>query len=144
MESKPLTHNDTSGFELVKDLLQGDATFAINFDRLQKHPKYGYIIFEFLQCGASQTVTPYTSHPNKYWNKNKQKFIALFEVAQKLNANLYLVNYAKPDTLHADKIKLIHVKAIDPIKGITEEQTKEYTKTAFSEWFRKLNEACKA
>jgi hypothetical protein len=42
--SKPLGHDDESGFGFVKELLQGDSTFAINFDRLQKHPQLGYII----------------------------------------------------------------------------------------------------
>ena len=44
--SKSLGHDDQSGFEFVKELLGGESTAAINFDRLQKHPRLGYIIFE--------------------------------------------------------------------------------------------------
>ena len=101
--SKPLTHEDESGFSFVKEILDGDATYAINFDRLQKHPQIGYIIFEFLLCDEAQTVDPLTSHPNRYWHKNSQKFIALFEAKETLKATLYLVNYAKVGTKHSFK-----------------------------------------
>ena len=73
--SKPLGHDDESGFSFVREILQGDPTYAINFDRLQQHPKLGYLIFEFLLCEEVQVVTPNTSHPNKYWYKNSRKFI---------------------------------------------------------------------
>ena len=76
--SKSLGHDDSSGFEFVQEILQGDPTYAINFDRVQKHPQQGYIIFEYLRCHESQAVNPYTSHPNRYFNKNKFKFISLF------------------------------------------------------------------
>ena len=46
--SKALSHNDDSGFFFAQEMLDGDVTAAINFDRLQKHPQYGYIIFEYL------------------------------------------------------------------------------------------------
>ena len=142
-QSKPLGHDDSSGFSFVKEILKGEHTCAINFDRLQKHPKKGYIIFEFLRCHEDQSVTPWTSHPNRYWYKNKQKFISLFRVAQDLNATLYLVNYAKSGTLHADKILVIRVDEIDEEKGITKEKSWKMTKEKFSERFRKLNrESC--
>ena len=140
--SKPLGKEDESGFAFVKEILQGDPTFAINFDRLQKHPERGYIIFEFLLCEEAQSVSPHTSHPNRYWHKNKRKFISLSNVARDLNATLYLVNYAKPGTKHEDKIKVIKVKSIDEEKGITNEENKEWSKKEFSDWFRKLNEEC--
>ena len=140
--SKPLGKEDESGFSFVKEMLQGDSTFAINFDRLQKHPKRGYIIFEFLLCEETQIVNPHTSHPNRYWHKNKRKFISLFNVAQDLKATLYLVNYAKQGTEHEDKIKVIKVGNIDEAKGITTEETRDWTRKKFSDWFRKLNEDC--
>jgi len=125
-------------------MLSGDPTCAINFDRLQKHPKHGYIIFEFLLCEEKQTVTPYTSHPNKYWHKNSRKFISLNKVAQDLEAILFLVNYAKEGTKHADKVKVIKVLEIDETKGITKEKSHEFSRELFSKWFRKLNiESCK-
>jgi len=140
--SKPLGKEDESGFSFVKEILQGDPTYGINFDRLQKHPRYGYIIFEFLLCEETQTVTPHSSHPNRYWHKNAQKFISLFRVANDLHAKLFLVNYAKAGTKHADMVKVIMVLETDIKKGITKEECKYFTRAAFSEWFRNLNKEC--
>jgi hypothetical protein len=141
-KSKPLEHDDSSGFEFVKEILQGDPTYAINFDRLQKHPLHGYIIFEFLLCEAHQTVTPYSSHPNRYWHRNSRKFISLFQVAKDLHATLFLVNYAKKATQHEQEILLIQVEEIDVSKGITKQKLFKTNRLQFSQWFRKLNQAC--
>lgn len=141
--SKPLGSDDESGFSFVKEILQNDPTCAINFDRIQKHKKHGYIIFELLLCEEKQTVNPWTSHPKNYWHLNAQKFISLFEVAKDLNAILFLVNYAKKGTKHENKVKLIQVKDLDPQRGITDESTKDFNRAEFAEWFRKLNaESC--
>jgi hypothetical protein len=141
--SKPLSHDDESGFHFVKELLSGEPTYAINFDPLQQHPKYGYIIFEFLLCEEAQVVTPRTSHPNKYWHKNSRKFISLWRAAQDINAILYLVNYAKVGTAHADEVTAIRVHGIDESKGIIKEEKKDFTRLEFAAWFRKLNSECK-
>lgn len=42
--SKQLGHENESGFIFVKKILENDATYAIDFDRFQKHPNLGYII----------------------------------------------------------------------------------------------------
>lgn len=142
IKSKPLGHDDESGFGFVKEMLRGDSTFAINFDRLQKHPERGYIIFEFLLTDEAQVVTPQTSHPNKYWHKNSQKFIALWAAARALDATLYLVNYAKQGTPHADKVTAIKVLDIDDQVGITREQKRDFSREEFGAWFRELNAKC--
>ncbi len=141
--SKPLSHDDESGFQFVREVLAGDPTYAINFDRLQKHPKHGYIIFEFLLTDEAQVVTPNTSHPNKYWHKNSMKFISLWQAAIDLKATLYLVNYAKEHTRHANKITAIKVLELDSVKGITKEQKKDFTREEFASWFRQLNRECR-
>ena len=140
--SKPLGTDDNSGFAFAKEMLKGDHTCAVNFDRLQKHPKIGYIIFEYLLCDEAQMVTPFTSHPNRYWHKNAQKFISLYGAAQSLKATLFLVNYAKRGTKHEDKVKVIKVLEIDEKEGITKEKSKELSRVKFSDWFRKLNAEC--
>lgn len=141
--SKPLNNDDESGFEFVKEILAGDPTCAINFDRLQKHPKIGYIIFEYLLCEEAQTVNPHTSHPNRYWHKNAQKFISLFEVSKDLPGKLVLVNYAKKGTKHENKVKVIEVIDIDASTGITNSKETDMDKPTFQKWFRKLNkESC--
>lgn len=142
MNSKALGHDDSSGFDFTQEMLAGDVTAAINFDRVQKHPVKGYIIFEYLLCEEAQTVTPYTSHPNRYWHKNSRKFIALWNIAQDLDATLILVNYAKKGTKNEDKVKVMIVKEIDEKLGITKEKEYKWTRKQFSDWFRKLNKEC--
>ena len=141
--SKPLSHDDESGFFFVREMLAGNPTYAINFDRLQKHPQRGYIIFEFLLTDESQFVNPNTSHPNKYWHKNSRKFVALWQASRDLKATLFLVNYAKQGTKHQDKVTAIKVLDLDPLTGITKEQRRDFTRLEFGEWFRRLNSECK-
>ena len=141
MPSKPLGTPDDSGFYFSQEMLAGDPTAAINFDRLQRHPTHGYIIFEYLLCEEAQHVTPYTSHPKRYWNKNKQKFLALWRVAKDLCAHLFLVNYAKRGTRHADEVLLIHVHDMDET-GIQDETITKFTRASFSKFFRDLNREC--
>lgn len=141
--SKPLSHDDESGFSFVREILAGDPTYAINFDRLQKHPQLGYLIFEFLLTEESQSVNPNTSHPNKYWHKNSRKFVALWQACSDLEATLFLVNYAKLGTKHQDKVTAIKVLELDPLKGIVKEQKRDFSRLEFGEWFRKLNLECK-
>lgn len=139
--SKQLGHDDQSGFEFSKELLGGDCTAAINFDRLQNHPQLGYIIIEYLLCEEKQTVTPYTSHPNKYWNKNPSKFLSLWRVKLHLKATLYLVNYAKKGTKSEDEVLLIEVLDMDET-GIKAEKLTKFTRAGFAEWFREMNRQC--
>ncbi len=141
--SKRLGHGDESGFEFAKEMLAGDETAAINFDRLQKHPDKGYIIFEFLLCEEAQPVTPCTSHPGRYWHKNSRKFISLWNAAKDLKATLYLVNYAKRGTKSEDEILLIEVLDLDE-NGIKKENLKKMTRKQFSDFFRNLNKECLA
>jgi hypothetical protein len=140
-ESKALGIDDSSGFEFAKEMLAGDVTAAINFDRIQKDSRTGqYIIFEYLLCDERQTVTPYTSHPRRYWHKNKRKFLSLYEIANDLGAKLYLVNYAKKGTTHQDKVLLMEVMEAD-FDGIVTQDT-QLTRDQFSRWFRQQNENC--
>ncbi|WP_118843362.1 hypothetical protein [Haemophilus haemolyticus] len=144
--SKSLKQDDSSGFEFVQDILQGDVTYAINFDRIQKHPQQGYIIFEYLRCHESQYVTPHTSHPNRYFSKNKFKFISLHQISKDLNATLYLVNYAKKGTKYENLIKVMKVISVDESSTSSPVITKDWvtTKEEFGKWFRNLNKECAA
>ena len=144
-KSKPLEMEDVSAFEFVKELLAGDETYAINFDRVQWDSKLKrYVIVEFLLCDEKQfkdNVTPITSHPNRYWHKNAMKFISLWELASKLGAKLYLVNYAKKGTQYENDILLMEVEYVDknktpPIKTLNYGYA---SREAFSKWFRELN-----
>lgn len=141
--SKPLGSYDSSGFEFVKEILNGDPTYGINFDRIQWDNKYQqYVIVEFLLCEENQTVTPYTSHPNRYFHKNKQKFISLWVLAKKLGARLYLVNYARKGTKHENEVLFMHVQNVNEHAS-----DKQYvvtidtrlTREDFAKLFREMN-----
>lgn len=143
--SKPLGIEDTSAFEFVKELLDGEPTYAINFDRIQWDTvKNCYVIVEFLLCDEKQFtrgITPYTSHPNRYFKKNAQKFLSLWRLTQKLDAKLYLVNYAKAGTRHADEVLLMEVSSVDENDPEKPVKTRErrYTRQGFAKTFRELN-----
>ncbi|NIS94987.1 MAG: hypothetical protein GTN97_03560 [Nitrosopumilaceae archaeon] len=141
-ESKPLGSEDKSGAEFVREMLKGDNTFGINFDRIQ-WTENGYVIIEFLFCDPKQFdrgITPYNSHPNKYFFKNSQKFIQLWRLANIINAKLYLVNYTEKGNDFEDEILLMEVRTINKDQSEPVKTTYEYfTRNEFSDWFRELN-----
>ncbi len=96
---------------------------------------------ELLKCEENQTVTPYSSHPNNYWDKNASKFLSLWRAKQDFNATLYLVNYAENNTKYADQVLVIEVEDMDE-KGITKEIKTKHTMETFSKWFVELNNRC--
>ena len=143
-QSKPLGFADTSGFEFVQEILKGDNTYAINFDRVQwDSNENGYVIVELLLCDEKQFsrgITPYSSHPNRYFHINSQKFISLWELAQKLEAKLYLVNYSKKGTEYEDQVLLMEVISVKPEKKPPVETVDtKFNREDFSKWFRDLN-----
>lgn len=141
--SKSLGHDDESKIEFSKEMLAGEPTAIIHFDRIQKHPEKGYIIFEYLLCDESQKMRPYMSHPNQQWSKDAEKFLALWRVTCDFNATLYLVNYAKKGTRYEDEILLIKVLEMNE-NGITKEVSKRYTRSEFSNVFQRFNRECLA
>ena len=140
--SKPLGGSDESGADFAREMLSGDSTYAINFDRLQFDVQDNqYVIFEYLLCEEAQSqrnITPFRSHPRRYWHLNSMKFISLWQAAQKLEAKLFLVNYAKKGTKYDDEILLIEVLDMDDT-GITNERVREMTRKEYSDWFRQMN-----
>ena len=142
MTSKQLGIDDISGFEFVKEILHGDPTFAINFDRIQWDNKYNqYVIVEFLLCEEAQLVSPFTSHPNRYFLKNKHKFISLWEMSEQFNARLYLVNYAKKGTRNDNEVLFMYVNGVNENNAPNFVDTDDYqmTREEFSERFRAMN-----
>lgn len=143
--SKPLGAEDASAVEFVREMLAGDPTYAVNFDRIQWDSKNGrYAIIEFLLCDEKQFsrgITPHTSHPNRYFHLNSQKFISLWEIAEQLGADLYLVNYSKKGTKYQDEVKLMKVLAVN-VDSAPHVQTddRDLTRSQFSIWFRGFNQ----
>jgi hypothetical protein len=67
---------------------------------------------------------------------NAQKFKSLWEIALKLEADLFLVNYEDS----REQFKVIKVKKLDQT-GITEEEFVQWNFPQFKKWFQKLNSA---
>ena len=115
--SKPLGSEDKSGFEFAKEMLAGDETFGINFDRVQwDSSKNCYVIVELLFCDPKQFergITPYSSHPNRYFHKNSKKFISLWDLTKKLGGKLILVNYTSKGTKHEDEVLVMEVQSVN-------------------------------
>ena len=152
LHSKPLGIEDESGFTFAQEMLAGDKTFGINFDRVQWDKTRGrYAIVEFLRCREEQFargVTPHTSHPNRYWDLNAQKFVALWKIAQALGADLWLVNYCEKGLAHDDEVRVMFVTGVDPDASERDEAgkpnrvrtiNKVMTRAEFSRWYRAFN-----
>lgn len=79
-----------------------------------------YYVIEFLKCDCTYPwINPYTSHPNKY-RFNKQKFISLWNIKNKLNWILYLVNYEiLVEWQIGDRFRVMEVINLDSNKWIT-------------------------
>lgn len=144
-DSKPLSGDDESGALFVREMLQGDPTYGVNFDRVQWDTDRGkYVVVELLLCDEKQFsrgITPFTSHPNRYFNLNGQKFMSLWKLSQAMNADLYLVNYSKAGTQYADQVLVMEVTNVDPsatVKVETKDEQK-LTREQFSQWFRAMN-----
>jgi len=142
--SKPLGSDDSSGFAFVKEMLCGDDTFAINFDRIQWDSSQScFVIVELLKCDEKQFrrgITPHTSHPSKYFSMNSQKFISLWELTQNLKAKLILVNYSEKGTKYEDQVLMMKVTSVDKnISPYVITEDKKFSRSEFSKWFRDLN-----
>jgi len=129
----------------ARELLKGDKTYGINVDRVQwDSQSKQFVMIEYLLTDEKQFargVTPYSSHPNRYFWKNSSKFISLWEVANHLGAQLFLVNYSKKGTEHADEVLLMKVRSVDSARTSDPVQTEDtrMTREGFSSWFRRLN-----
>lgn len=130
-----------SNFEFSREMLEEDNSAAIKFDIIQHHPEKGYMIFSYIPCKTEKYITPYTSHPKRYWNYKKNELLNLWKIASDLKAVLYLVNYAKAGTEYADEVLLIEVQDMDD-NGITKENQIKHTRSSFSKWFRQINAEC--
>ena len=90
-----------------------------------------WVVFEFLRC---VTVRPFNSHPRRYWDKNKQKFISLWKLKERLDADLFLVNYED------SREQFLKIEVLDlNSKGIQDEKVEKMNKTEFFSYFREVN-----
>ena len=128
--SKPISKTDESAKELIIETLDGEVTGGFDIDSVYNIDGK-YFIIEFLKC---DTVRPFESHPKRYWNKNKQKFISLWDLTSKLGGVLYLVNYE--DT--REQFRVIKVLELNK-QGISSEEERKWNFEQFKIWFKDLN-----
>jgi hypothetical protein len=121
---------------LIIEALDENKTGGGDIDALFK-TKDGFVIIEFLRC---LTVRPFESHPNRYWNYgiaktgNKNKFLALWNIAQKTGSKLILVNYEDS----REQFKIIEVKGLSDSKQIYDETSTTMNFEQFKTWFKIL------
>lgn len=121
---------------LIIEALDGNKTGGGDIDALFKTAD-GFILIEFLRC---VTVRPFNSHPNRYWNYgmakigNKNKFLALWNLAQKTNSKLILINYEDS----REQFKVIEVKGLSDSRQIYDEVSTNMNFDQFKTWFRDL------
>ena len=128
--SKPIGKGEDDANSLIIEALEGGFTGGFDLDSVYLiNGKYH--VLEFLKC---ETVRPNKSHPNRYWFKNKQKFISLWDITKKLDGVLYLVNYEDS----REQFKVINVIDINS-GGISDEISKEWNFDQFKSWFKGLN-----
>lgn len=121
---------------LIIDSLDNSVTGGGDLDGLMRL-KDGFLIIEFLRC---ITVRPFDSHPNRYWDYtpekvgNKNKFLALWKLAQKTSSRLILINYEDS----REQFKIIEVKGLDEKRKIFEEVITKMNFEEFKTWLRNL------
>ncbi len=130
-KSKPIGKIDDDAKSLIIEALEGKVTGGFDLDSIYKI-NGTYYVLEFLKC---DTVRPNDSHPNRYWFKNKQKFISLWEITNKLDGLLFLINYEDS----REQFKVIKVLEMTNLR-ISKEDTRIWSFDEFKKWFQSLNE----
>lgn len=136
-----MAENETLIFDdevkaLIIEILDDNKTGGGDIDALFK-TKDGFVIVEFLRCIK---VRPFESHPNRYWNYgmaktgNKNKFLALWNLAQKTGSKLILINYEDS----REQFKIIEVKGLSDSKQIYDEVSTKMNFEQFKTWFKIL------
>lgn len=121
---------------LIIEALNNNKTGGGDIDSLFRL-KEGFVVIEFLRC---VTVRPFNSHPNRYWDYvpdkigNKNKFIALWNIAQKTNSKLILINYED----QREQFKIIEVKGLSDSRKIYDEIITTMNFDEFKQWFNEL------
>lgn len=124
---------------LIIEALDNNKTGGGDIDSLFRL-KEGFVVIEFLRC---VTVRPFNSHPNRYWSYsnvgkvgNKNKFIALWNIAQKTKSKLILVNYEDS----REQFKIIEVLGLSESEQIYDQIETKMNFTEFKSWFNNLIE----
>lgn len=130
--SKKISKVDEEAKRLIIEVMGSELTGGFDIDSIYRMPNGSWLIMEFLKC---DTVRPFESHPNRYWFKNSQKFISLWNLKKDLKGELVLVNYEDS----REQFLIIKVKNIDNYRGIVDEEKIEMNFEEFKKYFVGLN-----
>lgn len=139
--SKKLSKWDEGWTLLLQELLWNSDTGGFNIDSIYC-VNWDYTVIEFLK-NENPKVTPYTSHPCRYWY-NKQKFISLWDMTQKLWGKLVLINYETTAEWKIwDRFWVLDVISLDKSKEPCWLVTKltELNLEWMKKWWKILNDA---
>lgn len=115
-----IKENRTGKF--IKKLLGKNKTYGIDIDSIYfDKTKNKYVVIEFLHC---DTREPHNSHPH-YYPFNYQKFCSLWEIAKKLEAEFWLVNFSTLNK-YKEQVRLMKVIGIDYDKVESYKNAKKY------------------
>jgi hypothetical protein len=121
---------------LIIEALASNKTGGGDIDSLIRL-KEEFVVIEFLRC---ITARPFDSHPNRYWDYvpdkigNKNKFIALWNIAQKTKSKLMLINYEDS----REQFKIIEVRGLSDSRKIYDEVVTKMNFDEFKKWFNDL------
>ena len=130
--SKEIRKVDEDAKILIIEVMKGEKTGGFDVDSIYQFPDKTWVIVEFLKCIS---VRPFDSHPNRYWFKNSQKFISLWNLKCDLKGRLILVNYEDS----RNQFLVINVEEINIEKGITKEEKLKMDFEEFKRFFVTLN-----
>ena len=132
INSKKISKVDEDAKRLIIEVMGNELTGGFDVDSIYQMPNKEWVILEFLKC---DTVRPFESHPNRYWFKNSQKFISLWNLKNDLKGELLLINYEDS----REQFLLIKVKNINNEQGIIDEEKTKMTFEEFRRFFVNLN-----
>lgn len=142
--TKALMRPDESNFYFTVECLGPNAkNYAINLDRIMWDGAKFYI-FEFQKCSLEaqeKGITPHNSHPHRYWDRCRRKYLAIWRMVQTVGAAFYVVNYSEKGTPCEDQVRWMRVDSMDET-GFTKQEDRLLTREEFAKWFRNLNEHC--
>ena len=130
--SKKISKVDEDAKRLIIEVMGNELTGGFDVDSIYQMPNKEWVILEFLKC---DTIRPFESHPNRYWFKNSQKFISLWNLKNDLKGELLLINYEDS----REQFLLIKVKNINNEQGIIDEEKTKMTFEEFRRFFVNLN-----
>lgn len=132
IDSKKISKPDEEAKKLIIEIMGDELTGGFDIDSVYHFPDGKWVVLEFLKC---DTVRPFNSHPNRYWYKNSQKFLSLWNLVTTLKGELYLVNYENS----REQFLLIRVIDISTDKGIIKEEKTKMDYDGFKKFFIELN-----